>query len=145
MQTENIKTKEDAIEGAKYIIAEWISDNAAYRKYIRTNMYKYGVLETKKKKNDKDENGVYEMYYAYSEPVSKVKPHRILAINRAEKEDVINRKAGKSVDHAADDGIFSVSDIPFDVQVRGKRRECQLRHQQRSDRIGYPCRREQDR
>ncbi len=89
---ENVKTTEDAIEGAKYIIAEWISDNASYRKYIRNNMYKFGALVTKKKKNAVDENKLYEMYYDYSEAVSKIKPHRILAVNRAEKEDVISVK-----------------------------------------------------
>lgn len=81
-----------AIEGAKYIIAEWISDNAAYRKYIRNNMYKFGILETKLKKNANDENKTYEMYYNYNEAVSKIKPHRVLAINRAEKEGIISVK-----------------------------------------------------
>ncbi len=81
-----------AIEGAKYIIAEWISDNANNRKHIRNNMYKFGVLETKLKKNANDENKTYEMYYDYNEAVSKIKPHRILAINRAEKEGVISVK-----------------------------------------------------
>ena len=89
---ENVKTIEDAIMGAKYIIAEWISDNASYRKYIRNNMFKFGLLETKKKKNELDENKVYEMYYDYSEAVNRIKPHRILAVNRAEKEDVISVK-----------------------------------------------------
>ena len=89
---EKVKTIDSAIEGAKYIIAEWISDNAYYRKYIRNFMFKSGVLETKIKKDAKDENKIYEMYYSYSEAVNKIKPHRILAINRAEKEDVINVK-----------------------------------------------------
>lgn len=81
-----------AVEGAKYIIAEWVSDNASYRKYVRNNMYKHGVLETKLKKNAKDENKVYEMYYDYKEGVSRIKPHRVLAVNRAEKEGVISVK-----------------------------------------------------
>ena len=89
---ENVKDETSALEGAKYIIAEWISDNASFRKYIRSNMYKYGTLVTKIKKNAKDENKTYEMYYDYSEAVSKIKPHRILAINRAEKENVITVK-----------------------------------------------------
>ena len=89
---ENVLDEDKAIEGAKYIIAEWISDNASYRKYIRSNIYKFGVIETKKKKNDNDESKTYEMYYNYNELVSKIKPHRILAINRAEKEDVISVK-----------------------------------------------------
>lgn len=89
---EKVKDESSAIEGAKYIIAEWISDNASYRKYIRNNMYKYGIIETKRKKNEEDEKKVYEMYYDYKEPASKIKPHRTLAINRAEKENVISVK-----------------------------------------------------
>lgn len=87
-----------ALEGAKYIIAEWISDNASYRKYIRNNMYKFGVIETKLKQEENDKNKVYEMYYGYHEMVSKIKPHRVLAINRAEKENVITVKI--NVDNA---------------------------------------------
>lgn len=86
---DKVEDSNKALEGAKYIIAEWVSDNAYYRKYIRNNMYKYGVINTNKKKNDLDQNKVYEMYYDYNEEVSKIKPHRILAINRAEKENVI--------------------------------------------------------
>lgn len=89
---EVITDTKKAVEGSKYIIAEWISDNAAYRKYIRNNMYKFGILETKLKKNANDEKKTYEMYYDYNEAVSKIKPHRILAINRAEKEGVISVK-----------------------------------------------------
>ena len=89
---EVITDTDKAVEGARYIIAEWISDNASYRKYIRSNMYKFGILETKLKKNANDENKTYEMYYDYNEPVSKIKPHRILAINRAEKEKIISVK-----------------------------------------------------
>ena len=89
---ENVKDEQAAIEGAKYIIAEWTSDNASYRKYIRNNMYKYGIINTKLKKDAKDEGKIYEMYYDYSEAVSKIKPHRILAINRAENENVITVK-----------------------------------------------------
>ncbi len=87
-----IKDNNMAIQGAKYIIAELISDNASYRKYIRNNMYKFGIIETKLKKKENDLNKIYEMYYNYSEKVSKIKPHRILAINRSEKEDVITVK-----------------------------------------------------
>ena len=87
--TENVKTVEEAIVGAKYIIAEWISDNASYRKWIRNFVYKNGVLTTKVKKDNKDEKKVYEMYYDYSETVRTIKPHRILAINRAEDEKVL--------------------------------------------------------
>ncbi len=89
---ENVDTVDKAIEGAKYIIAEWISDNAFFRKYIRNNMYKFGIIKSSKKKNAEDENKIYEMYYEYEEAVSRIKPHRILAINRGEKEDILNVK-----------------------------------------------------
>ncbi len=78
------------IEGAKYIIAEWISDNAFYRKGIRGYFYKNGVLVTSIKKDAVDEGKIYEMYYNYSEAVKYIKPHRILAVNRGEAEKVLN-------------------------------------------------------
>ena len=78
------------IEGAKYIIAEWISDNASYRKGIRGYFYKNGVLVTSIKKDAVDEGKIYEMYYNYSETVKYIKPHRILAVNRGEAEKVLN-------------------------------------------------------
>ena len=77
-------------KGAKYIIAEWISDNASYRKELRRRMFREGILTAKKKKNAVDEKKVYEMYYDYSEPVKRMKAHRILAVNRGEKEDVLS-------------------------------------------------------
>ena len=86
---DKVKTIEEAIQGATYIIAEWISDNAYYRKWIRKQMYLNGILLTKKKKNAVDETKLYEMYYDYKEPVRSVKPHRVLAMNRAEKEKII--------------------------------------------------------
>ena len=86
---DKVKTVEEAIAGAKYIIAEWISDNASYRKWIRSYFYKNGIITSKIKKNAEDEGKVYEMYYDYSEPVKWIKPHRILALNRGEKEKVL--------------------------------------------------------
>ena len=77
------------VEGAKYIIAEWISDNAAYRKWIRSYFYRNGEIVSKKKKTAEDESKTYEMYYDYHESVKYIKPHRILAINRAEKEKIL--------------------------------------------------------
>ncbi len=94
---EKVKTEEDAITGAGYIIAEWISDNAYYRKWIRNYTYKSGMIESKIKKDAKDEQKVYEMYYDYQETVNRIKPHRVLAINRAEKEKIIN--VNIKVDH----------------------------------------------
>ena len=80
---------EDAVMGAKYIIAENISDNAKYRKSIRDNTYNFGVIKSKIKKGAKDENNTYDMYYAYEEKVKYIKPHRILALNRGEKEGIL--------------------------------------------------------
>lgn len=87
-----------AIEGAGYIIAEWISDNAYYRKWIRNYTYKNGLIVTRVKKDNPDTSKTYEMYYDYSEKVSEIKPHRVLAINRAEKEKVITVSVDVNVD-----------------------------------------------
>ena len=87
---DKVKDSTSALEGAGYIIAEWISDNAGYRKWIRNYVYKTGIINVKIKKDAEDENKVYEMYYDYKEEVSKIKPHRILAINRGEKEKILN-------------------------------------------------------
>ena len=87
---DKVKSKEEAIKGAGYIIAEWISDNAYYRKWIRNYIYKNGSIVCKVKKENPDTKKVYEMYYEYSERVKEIKPHRILAINRAEDEKVLS-------------------------------------------------------
>ena len=87
---EKVATIELAIEGAKYIIAEWVSDNAYYRKWIRGFIYKNGLISSSLKKNSVDENKIYEMYYNYNEPIKYIKPHRILAINRGEREKILN-------------------------------------------------------
>ena len=86
---DNVKTVEDAVQGAKNIIAEWVSDNAFYRKYIRNNMKNNGVIHTKLKKGAEDSSKVYEMYYDYEEKLKYIKPHRVLAINRGEKEGIL--------------------------------------------------------
>ncbi len=87
---DNVKTIDDAITGAKYIIAEWISDNAYYRKWIRSYFFKNGVVTSKLKKKDADANKTYEMYYDFTEPVKHIKPHRVLAINRGENEKILS-------------------------------------------------------
>lgn len=87
---ENVKTIDDAITGAKYIIAEWISDNAYYRKWIRNYYFKNASITSKLKKNSNDENKVYEMYYEFTESVKHIKPHRVLAINRGENEKILS-------------------------------------------------------
>ena len=98
---DNVKTKEDAITGAKYIIAEWISDNAFYRKWIRNYIYNNGKIVSKLKKNATDEEKIYDMYYDYSENIKYIKPHRVLALNRGEKEGVL----GVSIDNNNDEVI----------------------------------------
>ena len=81
-----------AIENTRYIISEWISDNAYYRKFVRNYIYNNGMIVTKIKKNAVDEKKVYEMYYQFEDKIKYIKSHRVLAINRAEKEDVISVK-----------------------------------------------------
>ena len=81
-------TFDSAIQGAKYIIAEMISDNANYRKSIRTECYRTGLIVTKKKK--KADDPTFQMYYDYSLEVKKLKSHNILAINRGEDKDVLS-------------------------------------------------------
>jgi protein Tex len=88
-EEKEVTTVEDAIAGAKDIIAEWISDDADSRKWIRQETFKNGRIETSVKDAEKDEKKVYEMYYEYEEPVAKIVPHRVLAVNRGEKEDVL--------------------------------------------------------
>ena len=87
---DKVKTTEEVLTGAKYIIAEWISDNASYRKWLRNYIYNTGTIKSKIKKNAVDETKVYEMYYDYSEKIKYAKPHRILAMNRGEKENVLS-------------------------------------------------------
>ena len=80
---------EVSLTGAKYIISEWISDNAYYRKLIKNEIFYYGSMESKLKKNASDERLVYKMYYDFSEPIRYAKHYRVLAMNRGEKEDVL--------------------------------------------------------
>jgi len=91
-----VTSVEDAINGAMDIIAEWISDNADYRKYIRKETFYRGILVVKAR--DEKEESVYEMYYDYSEAVKEIPGHRILAINRGEKEKFLSVKIDAPVD-----------------------------------------------
>lgn len=88
-EEKDVLSVEEAIAGAKDIIAEYVSDNADNRKWIRRETFKTGVIESTVKEEEKDEKNVYEMYYSYSEPVGKIVPHRILALNRGEKEEIL--------------------------------------------------------
>lgn len=87
--TDKVPTVEEAITQAKYIVAEKISDNAEYRKHIREAALKYGTISSKKKNNELDPEEKYKNYYEATEKIAFIKPHRILALNRAENEDVI--------------------------------------------------------
>lgn len=84
-----INSEEDALKGAKDIIAELISEDAKLRKYIRELALREGVISSR---NSKDEKSVYDMYYEFSESVKTIAPHRVLAINRGEKEEYLKVK-----------------------------------------------------
>lgn len=88
--SDKVPSEEFALEQACYIVAENISDNANIRKYIRNNTLRFGILKSSLKKKAEDLTHVYEMYYDYREPVKFVKPHRVLAINRGEKEGILS-------------------------------------------------------
>ena len=88
-EEKSVNSIEDAINGALDIIAEGISDDAALRKYIRNIVFREGKIETK---GSSEESTPYEMYYDYSEEVFKIPAHRILAINRGEKEKILSVK-----------------------------------------------------
>ncbi len=83
---------DEVYQGARDIIAEWISDDAEIRKAIREYSYEKGVLESTVKKQELDEEGKYELYYEYKEAARKLPPHRVLAINRGEKEEILSVK-----------------------------------------------------
>ena len=85
-----VETAEDALKGAKDIIAENISDNAKYRSYIRKSTWNNGMIVSKAKKPE--ESSVFEMYYDFQEPIRKIAGYRILAMNRGEKEGVLQVK-----------------------------------------------------
>ena len=88
-EEKEVNSEEDALKGAKYIIAEIVSEDAKLRKYIRELALKEGVINSK---STKDEKSVYDMYYDYSEGVRNMAPHRVLAINRGEKEEFLKVK-----------------------------------------------------
>ena len=92
-EEKEVKTAEEAIQGALDIIAENISDNPEYRKIIKKIVYTEGMIETKASKPD--EKSAYEMYYDFNEKVNKMPSHRILAINRGEKEEFLKVKIVK--------------------------------------------------
>ncbi|CAF1854454.1 Tex family protein [Bacillus subtilis] len=99
-EEKEVFTREEAIEGAKHIIAEQISDEPTFRKWIRQETFKRGTIKSAAGKSaDTDEKNVYEMYYEYEEPIAKVVPHRVLAMNRGEKEDILKVSIEPPADH----------------------------------------------
>ncbi|MDI9515334.1 MAG: RNA-binding transcriptional accessory protein [Clostridiaceae bacterium] len=88
-EEKGVNSTEEAIAGALDIIAEMISDNAEYRKAIREMTFREGILVTSAKK---EEDSPYQMYYDFKEPVARIAPHRVLAINRGEREGYLSVK-----------------------------------------------------
>ena len=86
---EGVENTEKALEGASFIIAEWISDNAFYRKSIRQNIFNNGFITSKLKKNAEDSKKTYEMYYDFQERIKYAKHYRVLAMNRGEDEKIL--------------------------------------------------------
>ncbi|ATA58662.1 RNA-binding transcriptional accessory protein [Geobacillus stearothermophilus] len=84
-----VATADEALQGAKDIIAERVADDAALRQWAREQTWRKGMIVSTAKASEKDEKNVYEMYYDYEEPVAKIVPHRVLALNRGEKEEVL--------------------------------------------------------
>lgn len=91
-----VNTPEEALQGASDIVAEGLADDAGIRRWVRKYTWDNGVLQSKAK--DAEAESVYEMYYKYSEPVKRLPPHRVLAINRGEREEVL----GVSIDVPAE-------------------------------------------
>lgn len=114
----DVNTVEESINGAQDIIAEIISDNSDFRKKIRHNTFYHGFITTKAK--NKEERSEFESYYNYSEKLSKIPPHRILAINRAEKEKIISVKIEIDekdiIGYLKRHNLKNISSIPEKVQ-----------------------------
>lgn len=91
-EEKQVLTAEEALQGAMDIIAEMVSDDPDVRKWIRRETMEKGIVQVDKKEEEENEKKVYEMYYEYAEPVKRIVPHRILAINRGEKEGILRVK-----------------------------------------------------
>ena len=89
-EEKGVLSTQEAVQGAEDIIAEYISDQAEYRTYIRKNVWKDGLVVAKAKEENTE--SVYEMYYDFTEPVNRIAGHRILAINRGENEKILTVK-----------------------------------------------------
>lgn len=114
----DVKSVQNAIDGAKDIICEIISDNSEFKKKIRQNTFYTGKIETKAK--NKEDSSEYEIYYNYSENLKKIPSHRILAINRAEKEGIIKVKiqceASEITNYLKRHVLKNISKIPEEIE-----------------------------
>ena len=104
-EEKGVATAEDALQGAMYIIAEIISDEAEFRTLIRGKTFDKGFFTTKA--DDVEKESVYEMYYDFTEPVKKIASHRVLAANRGEKEDFLSTKI-EAPDEEILDAVFGI-------------------------------------
>jgi len=103
-----VSDRDVALQGARDIIAEIVSDNADYRKRIRQLTFNYGTISSKKAQDAVDETGVYEIYYDYQEPLKAVPGHRILAMNRGEREDILKVSVSVDADIVLNDLFYQV-------------------------------------
>lgn len=94
-----VKTVEEALQGAEDIIAEIVSDEPRYRTWIRNQFINYSRIKSEVRDTEKDEKGVYEMYYDYEEPIKTIKMHRVLALNRGENEKALKVSISENVEH----------------------------------------------
>ncbi|MFC3882462.1 Tex family protein [Bacillus songklensis] len=94
-----VESEEEAISGALDIIAEHISDEPAFRQWIREETFKKGKISSTVKDEEKDEKKVYEMYYEHEEPIQRIVPHRVLAMNRGEKEEILRVSIIPPIEH----------------------------------------------
>ena len=99
-EEKDVKNAEEALAGARDILAERFADDASMRDRLRKLTWREGKIETKVKNADKDEKQVFEMYYEYEEQASRIVPHRILAINRGEKEEILKVSVTVSIEKA---------------------------------------------
>lgn len=127
---EQVKSIDDAMENAGYIIADWISDKPKYRKYLRNYYWYNGSVKGKLKKNAEDANKVYEIYYDFEQKITNMKPHQTLAIARADKEKVVTYSLSvdskKALDYLHDEVIGNkksplVSDMEKYIEDAWKR------------------------
>ena len=118
---EQVKTVDEAITQAGYIIADWISDNPRYRKWCRSYYARFGLVKGKKKKDAVDELKTYEIYYDFEAKIPSVKPHQILALNRADKEKVITYSltvdATKIIAYL-EENVLKGHDFPLQAKVQ---------------------------